>query len=166
MAFSSIGAVYNMSGATRKAPATFPMTFENFEGRKEMNLRVLNRICNNAVQDYDLVIPETSVYVARYGKWERLQVCGPLFVVRMKNNPERLLFVLNNGPFKNVKDFQVIVPRTAKVKLQGIKLYIQIDKDSLILIAADCEADALQLYHDLTHDDDPTFKHLKAVLGL
>ena len=113
--------------------------------------------------DYKLSIPGVCLYRSQGDDWEKLQISGPLFVLILKGQAYPQIFVMNNSSFRCVKDLLLPVPPMTMLQ-EGNKLYIKVEEGITVMIATDCEDDAMQLKRVLDIDEDPVLRHLNNVL--
>ena len=124
----------------------FPISFEQFPKKKQINLNVLRRCFSPAVLDYTLCIPEVSIYRKANGKdWARLQISGPLFLLEVNGSDDPIVFLMNNQVFVNTQDYHMRVPKETERVVENNKLYLKMDDSTFVLIATDSDEDARRL---------------------
>ena len=124
----------------------YPISFENFPNKKQINLNVLRRCFTPAVLDYTLCIPEVSIYRNVNGKdWTRLQISGPLFLLVVNGCDDPVVFLMNNQVFVNTRDYHMLVPNGTKKVIEENKLYLNMGGSTFVLIATDSKEDAVRL---------------------
>jgi hypothetical protein len=151
-----------------------PPSFDSWEGKKAMNLRVLQHLFSPSVQDYTLSIPDSSVFVLVGEGWKKLQVSGPLFVLQLNEMQDPVVFVLNAG-FERIENYHITVPLWAtKIHVDAQKVYLKMDGTRMVMFATDSIqsaldlAMALQSFVPMFGDKpafDPTYSHLMRVLA-
>lgn len=155
--------------------------FSTFANRDEINMRVLKRVVSERIQKIELVVPEVSLYrnSESENEWERLLVSGPLFLLRLLENPNPFVFVMNNTCFQNTENFtkKIVVAKTTMKVIEN-KLYLKFEDDSMMAFSTKDATLIRQLYEGLQRFDaheekppeipdsvksDPTYQHIMRV---
>lgn len=166
---------------TDEAAPSKVYNFSTFSSRDEINIRVLKRIVSERIENIELVVPQASVYRATGDSWERLQISGPLFLLRLVENPDPFIFVMNSTCFVNTENFTMkIVIQSTQMKVIDNKLYFRSEDGSVAIGAGDATLirqlhQAIQTFgqHQVKEPEvadcvkqDPTYRHMMRVLGL
>ena len=107
------------------------ITLGSFPTKKEYNLRVLKRVFSPHVMDYTVSFTESSVYSFSHLKneWDKLQVFGALFILRLSGIENPFVFVLNRGSYIDPKDFHLEIPPTAQIFINDTQIFIKLERN-------------------------------------
>lgn len=134
---------------------TFPMNFDDYPEKEALNLRVLRRVFSPNVIDYTLSISSSTIYHFLNNKWEKLQVTGPLFVLRLKGHNSPMILILNNTCFKNPKDYNISVSKSTQIAVEGQKVFLKFKDGRNVCVSTQNETDAKNLLDKLVHFVSP-----------